>query len=54
MDLTVKVQELLGDAIVYDKKSRTLVLEFDSIRDAIQALNILPFGLNYKIYLLDA
>ena len=54
IDLTVKVQELLGDAIVYDKQSRTLVLEFESIRDAIQALNILPFGLNYKIYLLDS
>lgn len=54
IDLTVKVQELLGDAIVYDKQSRTLVLEFKSIRDAIQALNILPFGLNYKIYLLDS
>lgn len=54
IDLTVKVQELLGDAIVYDKQSRTLVLEFKSIRDAIQALNVLPFGLNYKIYLLDS
>ena len=48
------VNNLLGEAIDYSKVSRTLVLEFPSIRDAIEALNILPFGLNYKIYLLDA
>lgn len=54
IDFSIKVQELLGDAIKYDKEGRTLVLEFTSIRDAIQALNILPFGLGYKIYLLDA
>ena len=28
-------------------------MEFPDIRSAIDALNILPFGLNYKIYLLD-
>jgi len=49
-----QVSELLGEAIKYDKPGRTLVLEFDSIGDAINALNILPFGLDYKIYLLDA
>ena len=49
-----EVTELLGEAIKYDKKSRSLVLEFNSIRDAISALNILPFGLNYKICLLDS
>lgn len=42
-----------GDTIDYDKKSRSIVLEFDSAQDAINALNILPFGLNYKVYLLD-
>ena len=42
-----------GETLLYDKKARTIVFEFDSIRDAVQALNILPFGLNYKIYLLD-
>ena len=42
-----------GETLLYDKKSRTLVLEFDEIKDAIAALNILPFGLNYNIYLLD-
>jgi hypothetical protein len=47
------VSKLLGDAIVYDKKERKLVLELDSVRDAAQALNVLPFGLGYKIYLLD-
>ena len=29
-------------------------MDFDEIYDAIKALNILPFGLNYNIYLLDA
>lgn len=53
-NLKYQVQELLGDAIKYDKPSRSLVLEFPSIDSAIDALNILPFGLNYKIYLLDA
>lgn len=54
IDLSYEVRELLGDAILYDKKSRSLVLEFSTIRDAIQALNILPFGLGYKIFLLNA
>lgn len=47
-------EKILAEAIVYDKKSRTLVLEGDSISEIIRVLNILPFGLNYKIYLLDA
>lgn len=54
IDLSYEVSELLGEAIKYDKKSRTLVLEFKTIEDAINALNILPFGLGYKIYLLNA
>lgn len=54
VDLSVERTKLLGEAIKYDKKSRLLVLELDSIGDAIRALNILPFGLNYNIYLLDA
>lgn len=52
--LNYEVSELLGDAIKYDKKERSLVLEFSSIQDAIKALDILPFGLGYKIYLLNA
>ena len=54
VSLKYQVSELLGEAIKYDKPGRTLVLEFNSIGDAINALNILPFGLDYKIYLLDA
>lgn len=54
IDISYEVRELLGEAIKYDKKSRSLVLEFASIQDAIRALNILPFGLGYKIYLLGA
>jgi hypothetical protein len=49
-----KCQEILGEAIEYSKTQRSLVLEFKSVDDAIEALNYLPFGLNYQIYLLDA
>lgn len=52
INLTREVHKLLGDAVKYDKRSRSLVLEFDSINDAINAINILPFGIDYKIYLL--
>ena len=54
IDIRRQVQTLLGESIKYDKSSRSLVLEFDSIQDAINALNILPFGIDYKIYLLNA
>lgn len=43
----------IGEAILYDIKSRSLVLEFGSMENAIRALDILPFGINYKLYLLD-
>jgi hypothetical protein len=52
-ELKQTVQKLIGDAILYDKSSRSLVLEFDSIQDAINSLDILPFGVNYKLYLLS-
>lgn len=52
INITHEVHRLLGDAVKYDKKSRSLVLEFDTINDAINAINILPFGIDYKIYLL--
>ena len=54
VDIVYYVHKLLGEAIKYDKRARTLVLEFESISDAIDALNILPFGINYNIYLLNA
>ena len=53
LDLSIPVRELLGEALKYDKQSRSLVLEFNNIQDAIRAINILPFGLNYRIYLLE-
>lgn len=53
INISYEVKKLLGEAVNYDKKSRSLVLEFDTIYDAINAINILPFGMNYKIYLLD-
>ena len=52
--LNMKRQEILGDAVEYSKTQRSLVLEFTTVDDAINALNYLPFGLNYQIYLLDA
>lgn len=51
--LSRDVKVSLGEAVFYDKKSRIAVLEFKSIEDAIRSLNILPLGLNYKLYLLD-
>ena len=54
MSISYLVKEALGEAIVNDKETRTVVLEFKSIQDAIRVLNVLPFGLNYRIYLLDA
>lgn len=53
INIQYEVKELLGDAVNYDKRSRSLVLEFRTLQDAIRAINILPFGVNYKIYLLD-
>lgn len=54
VEIKREVGRLLGEAIKYDKKSRQLVLEFRNMNDAIRALSILPFGIDYKIYLLDA
>lgn len=52
-DLSYTTNELKGETLKYNKAERSLVLEFPDIRSAIDALNILPFGLNYKVYLLD-
>lgn len=58
-DIMYEIRTLLGDAIKYDKRDRSLVLEFDgprekAFRNLKDALDILPFGLEYNIYLLDA
>ena len=47
-------QELMADVLLFDKKSRTLVLEAKTVDSIIDSLNLLPFGLNYNILLLDA
>lgn len=57
-NLMYDIRYLLGEAVKYDKRDRSLVLEFDgpredAIRSIKEALNILPFGLEYNIYLLD-
>lgn len=53
INFTYTVRELSGKTLKYDKKERSLILEFNSINDAINALNVLPFGINYNIYLLS-
>lgn len=52
-EIRYDTMKLKGDTIEYNKQDRSLVIEYDTIRDAIESLNILPFGLNYNIYLLD-
>lgn len=52
-DIETEVHNMIAEAIKYDKRSRELILEFDTIPDAIRALNILPFGTNYNIKLLE-
>lgn len=47
-------QELMADVLLFNKKSRTLVLEAKTVDSIIDSLNVLPFGLNYNILLLDA
>ena len=53
VDLGYTVSKLSAETISYDIKNRSLVVEVDSIRDAINLLNVLPFGLNYKLYLVS-
>ena len=53
IDVEVEVHNMIAEAIKYDKKARELILEFDTLQDAIRALNILPFGTNYNIKLLE-
>jgi hypothetical protein len=43
----------LGSTVLYDKNSRSLVLEFNSIRDAVESLNYLPLGLSYDLYIVS-
>src|SRR5574344_1032693 len=53
ISLERQVLRLKGEVVSYDKAERRLVLDFTSISDAIASLNVLPFGINYKVYLLD-
>jgi hypothetical protein len=53
LDIKYNTGEPLGEVIKYSKKERSLVLEFSSIGKAIETLNVLPFGLNYNIFLLS-
>lgn len=42
-----------ANVLTYDKNSGSLVLESPSIDDAVRALNILPFGIGYKVFILQ-
>lgn len=53
IDLNYETTELTGETLKYDKRERSLVLEFPTVQDAVRSLKILPFGLNYKVYLLN-
>ena len=53
IDLSYESSELTGETLKYDKRERSLVLEFPSVQDAVKALKILPFGINYRVYLLN-
>ena len=52
-ELQVDVRKLLGEVVKYDKNARELILEFDNLRDVPKALDTLPFGIDYKVYLLS-
>ena len=55
-NISIQREELhsLGQVLEYDKVGRSLVLEFEDVGKAINALSVLPFGLNYDVYLLDS
>lgn len=54
IDLSIRYerQERKGHVVRYDKSQRQVVLEFDTIQNAIDCLDILPFGLDYNLYIL--
>lgn len=53
MSLDITTAKVPADTLKYDKSSGTLILESDSIQDAVNALNILPFGISYKVFILQ-
>ena len=53
-NLSYDYTRLIGRVVKYNKIERSLVLEFDSKMDALKALDILPFGLDYNLYLLNS
>lgn len=53
-NLSYDYTRLVGRVVKYNKIERSLVLEFDSKMDALKALDILPFGLDYNLYLLNS
>lgn len=51
--VSVSSNKPLGTTVLYDKNSRSLVLEFNNIRDAVESLNYLPLGLSYDLYIVS-
>ena len=51
--ISISSNKPLGTTVLYDKNSRSLVLEFNSIKDAVESLNYLPLGLSYDLYIVS-
>lgn len=52
INLSYTTNEVIGETIDYNRSDRSVIFEFKSIIDAIRSLDVLPFGLGYKVYLL--
>lgn len=53
LDLSYEVEKSLAETIKYDKTSRSLILEYPSVDAFFKTIDILPFGISYKKYILD-
>ena len=51
-DILVDSHHLVGEVVKYNKESRELILEYTSPQDAVRSLWELPFGFDYRVYLL--
>lgn len=52
IDITIEKTIPTGEVVKYEQKERLLVLEFSNIDEAFIALDRLPFGVNYNLFLL--
>lgn len=52
IDLTIEKTIPMAENVKYNKKDRSLVLEFERLDTIKDILDSLPFGINYNLYLL--